>query len=72
MLPDVQAEPDDRLLYDLPTDVRRILAAAYGYRDFADLLLQNGADKNIKDHTGQTPRHWAARYGKKELISLLK
>ncbi len=48
------------------------LAAAYGHQSFVELLLYNGADINIKDHTGQIPKHWAARYGSNELIDLLK
>ena len=48
------------------------LAAAYGHTSFVELLLHKGADINIKDHTGQTPKHWAARYGKEELIPLFK
>ena len=48
------------------------LAAACGHKDFAELLLRHGADRGIKDHTGQTPKHWAARYGNEELINLLK
>ncbi len=48
------------------------LAAAYGHRDFVELLLKNGADKNIEDHTGQRPVHWAVRYKQDELVPLLK
>jgi ankyrin repeat protein len=37
------------------------LAAAYGHREFVDLLLENKADKTIKDHQGQTPANWAGQ-----------
>jgi ankyrin repeat protein len=47
------------------------LAAAYGHREFVQLLLQSGAQKQIRDHTGQTPANWAARYHQNELIRLL-
>jgi uncharacterized protein len=47
------------------------LAAAYGHREFVQLLLQSGARKDLRDHTGQTPAHWAARHHQNELIRLL-
>ena len=47
------------------------LAAAYGHREFVELLLASGADRKIQDHTGQTAVHWAARHHRHELIKLL-
>jgi uncharacterized protein len=47
------------------------LAAAYGHVGIVRLLLSHGADKSITDRTGQTPRHWAGRYGKDEIAKLL-
>lgn len=48
------------------------LAAAYGHQGFVELLLNNGADRNVRDQTGQTPQHWAARYGQDTLVNSLK
>ncbi len=48
------------------------LAAAYGHKSFVELLLHHGADRNITDHTGQTPKNWAARYGNIDLIESLQ
>ena len=47
-------------------------ASAYGHKDFLNLLLENGADKNIMDQAGQKPIHWATRYRQKETLDLLK
>ena len=47
------------------------LAAAYGHREIVELLLASGADREIQDHTGQKPVHWADRHRRHELIKLL-
>lgn len=45
--------------------------AAYGHREFVELLRRSGADRSIRDHLGQTPAHWAACHHQNELIRLL-
>ena len=47
------------------------LAATYGHREFVELLLEHGADKNVLDRAGQKPLHWAARHRQDELLDLL-
>jgi serine protease inhibitor/ankyrin repeat protein len=46
-------------------------AAANGYYDIANLLLQKGADVNAEGMWGQTPLHAAAARGHKDLVELL-
>ncbi|NKB66708.1 MAG: ankyrin repeat domain-containing protein [Candidatus Latescibacteria bacterium] len=48
------------------------LAAAYGHRAFVELLLEHGADKDLLDHAGQKPLHWAARHRQDKLFDLLR
>jgi ankyrin repeat protein len=47
------------------------LAAAYGKKDVALLLLASRAEVNAKDRRGRTPLHRAAEKGCKELLELL-
>ena len=46
---------------------------AVAYRDvaLARLLLDNGADVNIRNNAGATPLHEAARVGLKQMVTLL-
>ena len=48
------------------------LAVAKGSTDVVSLLLQKGADKEVTDHIGQKPIHWAGRYNRREMIKLLE
>lgn len=48
------------------------LAAAYGHKEFVELLLEHGANKDKTDHVGQKPLHWAARHRQDELFDLLR
>ncbi|MBV7336786.1 ankyrin repeat domain-containing protein [Chloroflexi bacterium TSY] len=48
------------------------LAAAYGNREFVELLLARGADRSVEDHIGQKPIHWAARHRQDDLFDLLR
>jgi len=47
------------------------IAAAYGDRDFAEVLLANKVDINVKDNKGLTPLHWAAAQGHNDVVALL-
>jgi hypothetical protein len=46
-------------------------AASWGHKEVAELLIDNGADVNVKNGFGQTPLHKAARWGRKEVAELL-
>jgi len=49
------------------------LAVSLGNREITELLLENGADIDIKarDQYEGTPLHWAAYLGQKEMVELL-
>jgi hypothetical protein len=46
-------------------------AAGNGHIEIARLLLQNGAEVNVKSNCGSTPLHWAASDGHVEILHLL-
>ena len=46
-------------------------SASYGQTEAARLLIQNGADVNIKDDKGSTPLHGAAVFGRAGVARLL-
>jgi len=46
-------------------------AASLGLAEMARLLIDNGADVNIRNEEGYTPLHWAAGEGQKELVVIL-
>jgi len=46
-------------------------AAAYGYRDVAQLLLARNAEVDARDDLGWTPLHVAAVNGNKDVVELL-
>jgi hypothetical protein len=46
-------------------------AAANGYVEITHLLLQNGADVNVKNNGGSTPLHSAAIFGHVDILHLL-
>ena len=46
-------------------------AASLGQAEMARLLIDNGADLNIRNNEGDTPLHWAAKEGQKELVVIL-
>ena len=46
-------------------------AAKLGLAEMARLLIDNGADLDIRNHDGNTPLHWAAGEGQKELVVIL-
>lgn len=48
------------------------LAAGHNNVDMVTLLLQKGADINIKDHEGNTPLAWARELGATETVSELE
>jgi ankyrin repeat protein len=47
------------------------VAAMYGHKDVAELLLANKAAVNARNKSGQTPLHWAAYGGYKDVADLL-
>jgi ankyrin repeat protein len=46
-------------------------AASLGLAEMARLLIDNGADLDIRNNDGNTPLHWAAGEGQKELVVIL-
>ena len=48
-----------------------MFAAQYNRTDVIRLLLQNGADVNRRNLSGNTAVHWAAGWNKPEAIALL-
>ena len=46
-------------------------AASLGLAEMARLLIDNGANVDIRNHDGNTPLHWAAGEGQKELVVIL-
>jgi hypothetical protein len=46
-------------------------AALNGHIEIARLLLQNGAEVNVKSDGGNTPLHWAASHGNVDTLHLL-
>ena len=46
-------------------------AAIYDYEDVARLLLEKGADPNLKDEDGLTAAAWAAKNKRTAMVELL-
>jgi hypothetical protein len=46
-------------------------AAANGHIEIARLLLQNGADVDVKNNNGYTPLHWAAEQDNVDILHFL-
>jgi ankyrin repeat protein len=46
-------------------------AAIQGLAEMARMLIDNGADVDIRNSAGETPLHWAAKEGQKELVVIL-
>ena len=47
-------------------------AAIYGYEDVARILLEKGADPELRDEDGLTAAAWAAKNKRDEMAQLLK
>jgi ankyrin repeat protein len=53
-------------------DAQRVLARAYGFASWPKLLIDYGAQLDIRDDLLQsTPLGWACRWGRRELVELL-
>ena len=48
------------------------LAARYGKKDVAELLIDKGADINLNNGWGGTPLSWAKHKGRKGIVELLR
>jgi ankyrin repeat protein len=46
-------------------------SARLGLTEMARLLIEKGANPNIRNDDNDTPLHWAAREGQKELVVIL-
>ena len=46
-------------------------AASWGHMEIAELLIDNGADVNVKSGFGQTPLHWACMNKGRHVAELL-
>lgn len=46
-------------------------AAAYGHLKIVELLLEKGADVNIRNEGGETPLHYAAHNGHTQMMKIL-
>jgi len=46
-------------------------AAWKGHKEIAELLIENGADLNVKDDDGRTPLDWAIMRNHTEIADLL-
>lgn len=60
---------DPNALYGGATGLH--LAAEWGYREIAELLLEKNADVEVIDSLGKTPLLWAAANGHEEITRLL-
>jgi len=47
------------------------VAAEYGYSEIVEVLLEHGADPNIRDKYGETPLHVAAAFGNSKVVEVL-
>lgn len=54
-----------------PQDDLLAKAALFGNKEMLESLLDNGADPNIPNASGNCPLHEAAQYGETECASLL-
>ena len=49
-----------------------ILAARDGRLDDVEALIEAGADINTPNNLGETPLHWAARFGHEAVVEALR
>lgn len=67
----LKAAPDLVFSQDWNNDTSLHLAAYFGYRDVAEVLLTHGADVNAINSYGRTPLHRAAFNGHEDIAKLL-
>jgi ankyrin repeat protein len=68
----LQKNPNQVSIKDKDGDTPLHIAAKYGLKDIAEILLGNGAEVNAKDKKGHTPLFLAMRNGYADVMELLR
>jgi len=59
LLPEHRADPNIRMSGKTPLHI----ACQKGFKEYAILLLDHGANMNLQDHEGDTPLHIVKKFG---------